>query len=129
MRTRAHGLAALAFAVGCVALGAAYAGNLSFLGKSPVSYFKADDMELMRQNASKVLEATDANPKQDWSNPKTGASGLAEVRGEFKATDGASCKRLRIVNRAKGLESDATYTVCKYADRGWVMNADATPAQ
>jgi hypothetical protein len=33
------------------------------------------------------------------------------------------------VNKAKGLESDATYTVCKSAARGWVFNADATPAQ
>jgi hypothetical protein len=129
MRTRAHCLAALALAAGCAAAIPASAGNLSFLGKSPVAYFKSDDMELMRQNAMKVLEATDANAKQDWSNAKTGASGLAEVRSEFRATDGATCKRLRIVNKAKGLESDATYTVCKYADRGWVMNADATPAQ
>jgi hypothetical protein len=107
----------------------ASAGNLSFLDNSPVSYFNPEDMDLMRQNAVTVLDAPDASSKQAWSNAKTGASGMAQVRGQFTATDGTPCKRLRIVNKAKGLESDATYTVCKYADRGWVFNADAAPAR
>jgi hypothetical protein len=129
MMTRAHCLAALGLAAGCAAVGMASAGNLSFLDMSPISYFNADDMELMRQNALKVLDEPGGNAKQTWSNEKSGASGLAQVRGQFKATDGATCKRLRIKNQFKGLQSDATYTVCKYADRGWVMNTDATPAQ
>jgi hypothetical protein len=114
--------------VGSAAAIAVSAGNLSFLADSPLSYFKPDDMDLMRANALKVLEAPDTNAKQAWSNAKTGASGLAQVRGQFTASDGATCKRLRIVNRAKGLQSDATYTVCKQPDRDWAFNADAAPA-
>ena len=128
MRTRVHQLAALALAAGCAAVSAAYAGNLSFLDKSPISYFKSDDMELMRENALKVLDDPAVNAKQTWSNEKSGASGLAQVRGQFKASDGATCKRLRILNKVKGLQSDSTYTVCKYPERGWVVNTDATPA-
>jgi len=86
-------------------------------------------MALMRQSALKVLDAAEPNAKESWSNPKTGASGQTEVRSQFTATDGATCKRLRILNKAKGLESDATYTACKYPDRGWVLNTDATPAK
>jgi len=129
MMTRAHRLAALGLVAGCAAMGMASAGNLGFLDKSPISYFNADDTELMRQNALEVLDDPGGNAKQAWSNEKSGASGLAQVRGQFKATDGATCKRLRIMNKVKGLQSDATYTVCKYADRGWVMHTDATPAQ
>ena len=128
MTTRAHCGAVLAL-VACCAAAAAYGSNLGFLGKSPISYFKADDMALMRQSALKVLDAAEPNAKESWSNAKTGASGLAEVRSQFTATDGATCKRLRILNKAKGLESDATYTACKYPDRGWVLNTDATPAK
>jgi hypothetical protein len=84
-------------------------------------------MALMRENANKVLEASDASAKQAWSNAKTGASGMAQVRGQFTAADGTPCKRLRIVNKAKGLQSDATYTVCKHGDGGWIFNADAAP--
>ena len=129
MTTRARCGAALALVAGAAAAISAYGSNLGFLGKSPIAYFKPDDMQLMRQSATKVLDAAEPNAKESWSNPKTGASGLAEVRGQFTATDGATCKRLRILNKAKGLESDATYTACKYPDRGWVMNTDATPAK
>ncbi len=118
-----------ALLAGCAAAVTASAGNLSFLEKSPLSYFTPEDMDLMRQNSMKVLDAAGGSSKQSWSNAKTGASGWAQVRGQFMATDGASCKRLRVVNKAKGLESDATYTVCKYADRGWVFNTEATPAR
>ena len=106
----------------------AFAGNLSFLADSPLGHFNSDDMALMRENANKVLEAPDANSQQSWSNAKTGASGLAQVRSQFTASNGTPCKRLRIVNRVKGLQSDATYTVCRSAD-GWVFNADAAPAR
>ena len=129
MTTRARCGAALALIAGCAAAVTAFGSNLSFLGKSPISYFKADDMELMRQNALKVLDAAEPNARESWSNSKTGASGLAEIRSQFTATDGATCKRLRILNKVKGLESDATYTACKYPDRGWVINTDATPAR
>jgi len=129
MRNRAHHPAVLALVAGCTAVVTASAGNLSFLADSPVAYFNPDDMELMRQNSLKVLDASGANTKQEWSNAKTGASGWAQVRTQFTASDGVPCKRVRIVNKARGLQSDATYTVCKYPDRGWVFNADAAPAK
>lgn len=128
MGSRAGCLAVTVLLVGVTAMNCASAGNLSFLDKSPISYFKPDDMEMMRQNARKALDDSGANAKQAWSNANTGASGWAQVRSQFKSSDGASCKRLRIVNKAKGLQSDATYTVCKSADSDWVINTDATPA-
>jgi hypothetical protein len=129
MSSRAKWLAASALIAGCTAVITASAGNMSFLANSPVAYFNSDDMELMRQSATKVLEASDPNSKQTWSNAKTGASGMAQVRGQFTASNGTPCRRLRIVNRVRGLESDATYTVCKSAESGWIFNADAAPAR
>jgi len=129
MMIRARWLAAGALIASCTAVITASAGNLSFLADSPVAYFNSDDMELMRQTATKVLDSPDANAKQSWSNAKTGASGMAQVRGQFTASNGTPCKRLRIVNKARGLQSDATYTVCKTADSGWIFNADAAPAR
>jgi len=128
MRARASYLAVIVLGVGFTAVNNASAGNLSFLDKSPLAYFKPDDMEMMRQNANKALDDPAANARQTWSNAKTGASGWAQVRSGFKSTDGAACKRLRIVNKAKGLQSDATYTLCKSADGDWAVNTDATPA-
>jgi surface antigen len=129
MTTRAPWPAALALVAGCAAATTATADNLGFLAKSPIAYFKPDDMELMQQTATKVLDAAEPNAKESWSNAKTGASGLAQVRSQFTAADGTTCKRLRVRNKIKGLESDATYTACKYPDRGWVLNTDAVPAK
>ena len=129
MTTRTWGLGALAAVLISAATSAALAANLSFLDKSPISYFTPEDMDLMRTNALKALDADGGTAKQAWSNAKTGASGWAQVREQFTSSDGTPCKRLRIVNKAKGLASDATYTVCKHPERGWAMNADAEPAQ
>lgn len=102
--------------------------NLTFLGNSPVSFMQRDDVNMMRKNADAVLDSSQPNARQDWSNPKTGASGFAQVVGQFTLADGTPCKRLRVFNRAGGMEGESTFPVCKYPDRGWVINADARPA-
>jgi hypothetical protein len=122
-------LSSLALLACCALPPAGDAANLAFLKNSPAYYFQPEDTDLMMKNAHQVLDSSDPAAKQEWSNPKTGASGLAEVRGQFTATDGAPCKRLRVVNKVKTVESDATYTVCKYPKRGWVVNVDAQPAK
>ena len=129
MGIRAKWLAAAALIAGCTELITASAGNLNFLADTPVAHFNSDDMALMRESANKVLEAPDPNAKQEWSNARTGASGVAQVRGQFTAANGTPCKRLRIMNRVRGLRSDATYTVCRSADGDWAFNADAAPAK
>jgi hypothetical protein len=103
------------------------ADNLRFLKSSPLAYFKGDDYSIMQKNAMATLDSAEDHAKQEWNNPATGSSGLAEVRSEFINTDGVLCKRLRVVNRAGGMESDATYAVCRYEGRGWLMHPDAVP--
>jgi hypothetical protein len=103
--------------------------NTTFLGNTPLNFSQPDDFALMRKTAEQVLESSQPNAKQSWSNPKTGASGFAQVTGQFKMADGTQCKRVRIFNKAGGLENVATYPVCKYSDRGWVINADAQAAK
>ncbi len=107
----------------------ASAEYLNFLKSSPLAYFKGNDYEMMQKNANDVLASTEPHAKKEWTNPKTGSSGLAEVRSEFTNTDGVPCKRLRIVNKAGGLQSDAIYAVCKYEGRGWLLHPDAKPAE
>jgi len=118
----------VALLVGAASGVTAYAANLSFLNNSPLAYFQPEDVDHMMENARKVLDSSDPAAKQSWSNPKTGASGYAQAKGQFTASDGSPCKRLRIMNKVKNLQNDATYTVCKYPDRGWVVNTDARPA-
>ena len=122
-------LSRLVLIAGCAMPFAAYAVDPMFLTNSPVSYFKQEDVDLMMKNAREVLDSSSPTAKQAWSNPKTGASGFAEVKGQFTATDGAPCKVLRVGNLFKKVSGEATYTVCKYKDRGWIVNVDAEPAR
>jgi hypothetical protein len=128
-KARARSLGLLASLAAAAAPPAAVAANLAFLKNSPAYYFQQEDTDLMLKHAHQVLDSADPAAKQEWSNPRTGASGLVEVRGQFTATDGAPCKRLRVANKIKNVESDAIYTVCKYPKRGWVVNVDAQPAK
>jgi hypothetical protein len=107
---------------------AAHATNLGFLKNAVVADFGEEDVDLMMKNVNEVLESESPGAKQEWSNPKSGASGLAQVKGQFTATDGAACKLLRLTNRAKGVEGKSTFTFCKYEGRGWLFNPDAKPA-
>jgi hypothetical protein len=107
---------------------AAQAANLNYLKNSPVAYFQQDDTDMMMKNANAVLDSSDANAKKEWSNPRTGASGWAQVVGQFATSDGTPCKRLRLGNKAAQVEGESTYTVCKYPGRGWILNPDAKPA-
>jgi hypothetical protein len=104
-------------------LTAAAQSSLGFLKDSPISYFNSDDTQLLKKNAYAVLDSQAPAAKGQWSNPKTGHSGEAEVMEAFSA-DGMACKRLRVANAAKGVKSEATYPLCKHPDKGWRVRTE-----
>lgn len=106
----------------------AVAGNLSFLDDATISKFKEQDVKLLMETVDKALDSADPHAALSWSNPKTGNSGDVSTVGRFTSTDGHPCKRLRVLNRAKGTESKGDYTLCKVPDRGWLLNPEARPA-
>lgn len=106
----------------------AVAAGLGFLKNTAMGRFDQEDVDLMMKNAGQVLESTSPRASQTWSNPKTGNSGGAKVLTAFAEADGLQCKRLQISNKVKGgnIEDQATYTVCKYPQRGWLVRGDVT---
>jgi hypothetical protein len=106
----------------------ALASNLSFLDKATISKFKEEDVKLLMQTADKVLDSADPHATLSWSNPKTGNSGDITTVSQFTSTDGHSCKRLKVLNRAKTTESTAEYILCQVPGRGWLLNPEARPA-
>jgi surface antigen len=105
----------------------AHAGNLEFLNKSPVSYFNDEDMRLLKETVTQVLDDKNAFIKKAWSNPATGNSGTVEGRGAFKTAAGVSCKRVRVTNHTKAVDGQGTYNVCQDADKGWAIDTTAKP--
>jgi hypothetical protein len=106
----------------------AHGASMGFLKQSPLLYFKQDDIDRMIQNARTVLDSPQPSAKEEWSNPKSGASGFAQVRSQFTTTDGTPCKRLLVGTAIHGLENETTYLLCKSPSRGWVMSPNAKPA-
>jgi hypothetical protein len=109
-------------------LGAPAQGEVGTSKNSPVGNFKGDDMKLMQHNTDEALDSSEPNARREWNNPKTGASGFAQVKGQFIAAEGMLCKRLLIGNQAKGIHGEGTHTLCKVEGRGWLINDGAEPA-
>ncbi|HET7794362.1 MAG TPA: hypothetical protein VFL64_13345 [Rhizobacter sp.] len=99
-------------------LAASAQSGLGFLKNSPINYFNNEDIRLMRKNVDDLLAKGEQGAKGQWSNPKTKHAGEAEITETFSA-DGMSCKRVRVINQAKGLKSDASYPLCNYPGKGW----------
>ena len=94
----------------------------------PLPRSKKEAIDLMLKNADDALAAESSNVRREWRNPKTGASGFAEVRAQFVSTAGRLCKRLKVGNRAPNAPAkDATYTLCIHDDRGWLLDTNASP--
>ncbi|MEJ1964943.1 MAG: hypothetical protein WDO56_26770 [Gammaproteobacteria bacterium] len=106
------------------------AGGMDFLNDLPAASLTREDRDLMTKSATEALESSEPNATRDWVNPKTGNSGNLLVRSQFTATDGATCKRVKVTNNVKvgSVKSVATHTLCKYEGRGWLLHPDAVPA-
>lgn len=105
-------LSSVALAVPLLPAGAVAAG-LGFLKNTPLSYFTQADLKLMGDAALQVLNDADPQAAREWQNPRTGYSGKIQGTGKFMSTDGLDCRRLKIWNQAKGIESESVYPVCR----------------
>jgi hypothetical protein len=113
-------LSVLASSMLLLSSGAGAAG-LGFLKNSPLYYFNQADMKLMNEAARAVLDAPEANGQREWKNPKTGHSGKVESLGNFRSADGETCRKLKLWNQAKGIESESVFPVCKTGNGDWQL--------
>jgi len=104
------------------------AGNLEFLNKAPISFYNDEDIRLLKEAVTQVLEDSNVRATKDWSNPATGNHGKVEGRSAFKTAEGVECRRVRVTNHAKAVDNQGTYTVCKVPDKDWVIDQSAKPA-
>ena len=98
-----------------------HAANWRWLKDTPISHFTEEDMGLLQQTASSLLETGTTGAKASWSNDVTGNSGDIEVLGS-ETHSGMTCRKSRIINRtAKGLEASGIYTLCKDETGEWKL--------
>lgn len=95
------------------------AAGLDFLKNSPIYYFTAADRKLMNDAAQAVLNDADASAQREWKNPRTGYSGRVQGMGKFRSPDGMDCRKVKLWNQAKGIESESVYPACRDKDGQW----------
>jgi surface antigen len=98
-----------------------------FLDKTPAAKFTPDDWQLFYAAVDSIAAADTNGTTQTWSNPKTGSSGKLELQSSFQASDGRTCKRLRITNHAAGLDGVSTLNVCRTGAGKWLFDTEAKP--
>ncbi len=119
---RWYGLAALVLVCGS----AAAQSNLGFLKDAPLSRFNADDISLMVEAGRVVLNSEEAKPSRSWRNEKTRHSGRITLLQRF-SFESRECRRLRVDNRAGGMESSTNLSACRDSAGAWAIDTRAQP--
>lgn len=114
--------------LGLAAAAASAQGNLGFLKDTPMSYFTAEDVKLMRAAAAEVLKSEQDSARKEWQNPASGNGGAVTLLKQFTAPDGRQCKQVRLESHAKTMDSSQTMSLCKAADGRWKGDAAKPPA-
>ncbi len=102
-------------------------GNLGFLKDTPMAYFSAEDVKLMRAATAEVLKSNQGGTRKEWENPATGNGGAITLVTPFTAPDGRQCNQVRVDTHAKTMENSATVSVCKTPDGVWKADAAKPP--
>jgi surface antigen len=123
--TRSMAWSFLVLALACG--NAAAQSNLTFMKDSPVSRFNAEDMRLMQEAGKAVLDSTEPSATREWSNPKSKHSGKVTLEQTF-SFESRDCRRLRVENRAGGMQSNTLVPVCRNAQGRWAVDTRARPA-
>ncbi len=103
-------------------------GNLGFLKDTPMSYFNAEDVKLMRATAAEVLTSTQDGTRKEWQNPATGNRGAITLLQRFTAPDGRQCSQVRVESHAKTMDNTQTMSVCRTSEGLWRADAAKPPA-
>jgi len=105
----------------------ASSGNYGWLTQTPVAKFNKDDKKLLHDAAAEIV-ASQPGATRSWQNPATGNHGTLTLLAVFNATDGRSCRQVRVQNFAKGLSGDSKVSICKHPTRGWLLDTEEPPA-
>lgn len=108
----------LAAALSAAFAGAAPASNYSFLNDAPASHFTDADLQLFEAAVTDALDHAPDGEVSGWSNPDTGASGRLKPLETYQS-QGTTCRRLQIANRAGGAKSNVAFHFCRQPDQSW----------
>jgi surface antigen len=101
----------------------AFSQAMRFLENGPARFFTDDDVKLATQTMKDALDNQSNGTTSDWNNPRSGNSGSATPTKTFTKR-GMTCRRLKLVNRARGQTGQAVFNFCQQPDRTWKIVSD-----
>jgi surface antigen len=101
--------------------GVAFSANAGFLNDTAITALTDADRKIQLDTALAALESTDPTSTKEWRNPTSGSSGRIETLGNFKSEDGLHCRKMKLFTRAKGIESQFAFPVCKNTNGEWFI--------
>jgi len=102
----------------------AHAFNTAFLRDAPVGLFTKDDLLVFK---AAVLQAVAENADGEmlsWQSSDTDSRGEVTPL-DTKTVKGATCRRTRIVNHARGRNGEGVYELCQQPDGDWKIVSPA----
>lgn len=99
----------------------ATSANLGFLKDTPISRFNKADMDMLNATLDLALESSPDGTASEWKNEKTGSSGTITPQKSLE-TGGKKCREVLVVNQHKTLKGEGTYTLCRVAEKKWVLS-------
>jgi len=96
----------------------AHAVNIGFLRDAPITFFSQEEMGMFKQTVLRSLADNADGQTSRWSST-TSDSGGEVTPLDTRNVDDTTCRRTRIVNRAKGREGFGVYEFCLQPDGDW----------
>lgn len=96
----------------------ASAYNWRFLHEAPIAQFSEDDLKQFRAAVRDALETAADGTTTSWENPQTGSSGRITLL-DTSEVQGARCRRVKLVNTARGRTGESRYRFCQQPDGKW----------
>jgi surface antigen len=113
----------LALLLGLAAVPApAQQGWFSLFRNTPAEQFDDEDLRLFIEASRKALNETPEQGTVSWENPKTQSRGDVTVLSQFTWQEHA-CRKIRIVNEARGRKGTTTPSFCRVDDKWRVVTA------
>lgn len=96
-----------------------HSANLRFLDESaPAFHYTDEDFSILMATVQKALNEKADGGKLVWENPKTGHNGLVNPLNTFQE-NGTTCRKTRLINKAKDKIAETFYKLCKQASGEW----------
>jgi hypothetical protein len=92
-----------------------------FLGDTGNRNLNDADRKLQADAALSVLENPNPTSQMEWSNPRSGASGIVQTLGALESEDGLTCRTLQLENKTRGGNNRLSFPVCKGTDGEWFI--------